>query len=186
MHNFFSKKGYIILAMLFIVVLIIGIAILFYFFKPYSLNYENEILYSSEKYDIDPALIASVINAESGFDTNCKSNAGALGLMQIMPTTAVWLASSMNIGYNKIQLYDPAYNIQMGTFYLSYLFNKFEELTTVLASYNAGEGNVQLWLLNSKYSTDGKAIETTPFTQTNSYIEKVYKALDYYKNKFVE
>lgn len=179
-----SKQSYIVIAIVLIFVLVFSIAILYYFFKPYSLGYENEIVYASEKYDLEPALIASVINAESGFDANCKSSAGALGLMQIMPTTAVWLAGLMNIGYNKIQLFEPNYNIQMGSFYLSYLFEKFGELTTVLASYNAGEGNVQLWLLNSKYSSNGKEILTTPFSQTNSYIEKVFNGLDYYKEKF--
>lgn len=179
-----TKKSFIFIATGLIVFLLIMIAVLFYFFKPYPIKFKNEIMYASEKYDIQPALIASIINAESKFNSNCTSSKGAVGLMQIMPTTASWLASLMSISFSKIQLYDPFYNVNMGSFYLSYLFKKFNDINTVLASYNAGEGNVRLWLLNSKYSTNGEVLTTTPFSQTNSYIEKVNDGLVYYYEIF--
>lgn len=179
----FNKKKLFFLIIVFAIILIISLLLIFMPFG-YPLKYENEISYVAEKYSVNAEIIAGVIFAESNFNENAVSKKGALGLMQIMPETAVWLSEKMNLTYDEKMIFNPLYNLELGTFYLSYLNNKFENLNAVLAAYNAGEGNVCQWLENREYSTDGKDLITTPFRQTNFYLEKVNKAINYYKEKF--
>jgi len=156
----------------------IAIAVIFLlcFYNPYPLYFREEIEFAGEKYGVSPALVASIIFAESSFRTDAKSNRGAVGLMQLLPSTAEWLCARQGESFSEEMLTNPLYNIELGTYYLSYLFEKFENETAVLAAYNAGEGNVRLWLLNTTYSADGEGLTTTPYKETNEYIKKVKKA----------
>jgi soluble lytic murein transglycosylase len=90
----------------------------------------------------------------------------------------------MGILYDENMLFNSLYNLELGTYYISYLKKKFDNLNAVLAAYNAGEGNVSEWLENSQYSSNGKDLITTPFKQTNSYLQKVNNAMEYYITKF--
>lgn len=122
-------------------------------------------------YGVDPYLVLAVMKAESGFRPKAMSSRGAVGLMQILPETASYVCELY--GFEEADLTDEAYNVKVGTAYLSYLFGKFEERTTVLAAYNAGEGNVSAWLRNEEYSKDGKTLDYIPFTETRSYTKKI-------------
>ena len=156
-----------------------------YFYVLYPLKYVNEIETAGFIYNVDPALIASVINEESSFDNLCESPSGAIGLMQIMPSTAEWLAVRMGIDdYEKNKLYNAEFNINMGTFYLRYLLDRFDDEYTSLCAYNAGEGLVRLWLKESEYSSNSVNLDTTPYSTTNIYAEKVLKNIDRYKTRF--
>lgn len=180
LKNVYANNKIVVWGIMGVFLLFILATFFIVFIKPYPLKYVDEIKSSSQTYNIEKGIIASVIYAESGFYPNSKSNQGAIGLMQILPSTAEFLANLMKIEYSKEMLYEPSYNINMGTFYLKYLLEKFNNLTSALASYNAGEGNVKLWLLSTKYSEDGKEILTTPFPETNHYISKVLTANKYY------
>ncbi|MBO5884200.1 MAG: lytic transglycosylase domain-containing protein [Clostridia bacterium] len=149
----------------------------------YPLKYTESIYNYSIRYNVKPELIASVINSESGFDANVVSQKGAVGLMQLMPTTAQWLAEKLDIDYNKELLSNPDYNINLGTYYLEYLSNKFKDTKVVLCAYNAGEGVVKSWLNNKKYSKDGKTLDSIPYNQTHYYVKKVMTNLDIYLKK---
>lgn len=127
----------------------------------------------------DPLLTIAVIRAESGFRANAVSGAGAVGLMQLMPETAEYVRAMH--GYAKGELTDPAYNILLGSAYLSYLLGKYRDIDTALAAYNAGEGRVSLWLRDEAYSQDGKTILSTPFPETNGYLKKVKKNFKIYR-----
>jgi len=142
-------------------------------FIAFPLRYKNDIRDASAEFGVDAVLIASVILAESRFRTDAVSSKGAVGLMQIMPQTARFIASQMNI--KDFDLRDARTNIFFGTFYLRYLLDKFEDTRTTLMAYNAGEGRVRGWL-------DGaKRLETTPFPETNAYVERVLNAKNFYR-----
>lgn len=108
----------------------------------------------AQKYDVDPALVAAVMETESRFRQGARSPVGARGLMQLMPRTGRWLGAR--------NLYDPAQNVDAGVKYLKYLQGRFDgDLKKTIAAYNAGEGNVK------RYGG------TPPFGETRSYVKKV-------------
>ena len=177
------KKSFVIFVIVCFVLTICVYSYLAYSSIFYPLSYEESIFNYSMQYDIKSEFIASVINAESGFNKNAVSKKGAIGLMQIMPQTAEWISSKMNINYDENMLFSEDYNINLGTYYISYLFSKFEDETVVLCAYNAGEGTVKNWLNNMSYSLDGKTLKIIPYKETNVYVQKVLKSVKIYKNK---
>lgn len=168
----FKKLTKFLFLVLFIVILL-NIKSIFKYF--YSIQYENHIMVYSQRYDVEPHLVAAVIRAESNFKQDAISHKDASGLMQIMPETALWIAKSMKLkNFEVEQSYDPEINIAMGCWYLNYLKNEFDgNIDLVLAAYNGGPGNVQKWLKDSKYSNDGKTLDNIPFEETDKYVKKV-------------
>lgn len=150
----------------------------------YPLRYKQEIETASYVNHIEPELLASLINEESSFDNLRESRAGAIGLMQLMPATAQWLASKMQVDFSVAKLYEPQYNINMGAYYLRYLLDRFGDEYTALCAYNAGEGQVKAWLLSKTYSSGDKVLKTTPYKETNAYVEKVLKNKARYSTRF--
>jgi soluble lytic murein transglycosylase len=95
------------------------------------------------RYGVPPETILAVIRIESGFDVNATSEAGALGLMQVLPSTAEEVARELRMDYpGEEALRDPATNIAIGTYYLTKLLGRFNDLSTALAAYNEGPGRV--------------------------------------------
>lgn len=93
----------------------------------------------SLKYQYDPELILAVIASESSFYNWSRSTMGAIGLMQIMPTTGVSLAKAHNINWmGNITLFDPYLNVKLGTKYLAMMHEEFEDLHLALTAYNYG------------------------------------------------
>lgn len=169
---------------LFYVVLVICVIFIFLFnFYLYPIKYKNEIVKYSAEYNLETALVASIICNESSFDANCVSNKGAVGLMQLMPTTAIWLCGMMNEEYQKEKLYQPEFNIKLGTYYLKYLCDKFQSTDVAVVAYNAGEGNVSAWLKNKEYSKDGKQLSSIPYKESASYLTRVKRAIRIYKDR---
>jgi len=156
--------------------------------KVYPIKYKEIIERYALEYNIPEYIILSVINTESGFDPEAKSDAGAIGLMQMMPETFAWLTSAEHLGenLNPNSLYDPEVSIRYGSYYLRYLFKKFYNWDTVFAAYNGGEGNVMEWLADPEYS-DGKGNLThIPFKETRKYVKKVNKNIKHYKNIYYQ
>jgi len=145
----------------------------------YPNAYDNIIRYECANYGIDYQMTKAIIWTESKYRPNATSRVGAIGLMQILPKTAEWLSNIEGIEFRDLK--DPKTNIKFGVIYLKYLQKKFDSTNTVLAAYNAGEGNVSLWLRDSRYSVDGKIIDKTPFKETNDYIAKVNRTQKIYK-----
>lgn len=136
-----------------------------------------------KEYDVPPHLIAAVIKTESSFDPKAESRAGAKGLMQMMPVTFEWLTGEEHLGefLPQNKLFDPEINIRYGTYYLRYLYDKFQNWDTTLAAYNGGEGNVASWLSNPEYSEGNGSLTYIPFSETRSYIKKVGAAMEIYE-----
>lgn len=149
----------------------------------YPLKFEDEIAVYAEKSGVSAYVIASVVNCESHFKTDVVSSKGAVGLMQIMPSTAMWISERINEEYFDGLLFDAEKNIEYGSFYLAYLIDCFEDLDLALCAYNAGLGRVNSWLSNEEYSSDGKSLQKIPFPETANYLKKVKKNMTYYKNK---
>ncbi|MEL7563842.1 MAG: lytic transglycosylase domain-containing protein [Dehalobacterium sp.] len=148
----------------------------------YPILYPEYVFQYANLYKIDPYLVAAVIRGESRFSHTAESGSGARGLMQIMPDTAEWAAEQLEINFHPEMLFDPEYNIRIGCWYLRRLQNDFGgNLTIVLASYNAGQGNVRNWLDNGVW--DGKLahLEQIPFSETRFYVQKVLRYYDCYR-----
>lgn len=141
----------------------------------YPLPYHDIITFYGRTYNVDPALIAAVIKAESNFDNKAVSERGARGLMQIMPETGSWAAGQAGEpGYNDDLLFDPETNIKLGTWYLSHLEKEFDGSTVLtLAAYNGGVGNVQDWLAGKTLLNPEDSISKIPFPETRYYVRKV-------------
>lgn len=144
----------------------------------YPLGYAEQIADSSARHKVSPFLVAAVINAESGWDAGTRSSAAAVGLMQILPSTAEDLARQGRVDAEKYpldRLSDPAVNIEYGTAYLRYLVNRYHEIETVLAAYNAGLRHADEW--RAKGGDIRSAIE---FPETKHYVLRVMRGKDRY------
>ena len=143
----------------------------------YPVKYKNEINKYSAEYGFERRLIYAVVKTESGFDKDAESGAGASGLMQLMPSTADFIADKTGCGeISGADLFVPEINIKLGCAYLRYLADKFGDKKLALYAYNAGEGNVAAWLINPEYSNDGKSLYKIPFKETEQYYIKVARA----------
>lgn len=154
----------------------------FFLKKAYPCKFNSIVSKYSKQYEVEPELIYAVIKSESNFSKNAKSTAGAIGLMQIMPDTFNWLQTQKKTQTLDVSmLYDPEINIHFGAYFLSNLLKKYNNETTALAAYNAGTGNVDSWLKNHKYSSDGKTLKNIPYPETHAYVKKVLRSRDMYK-----
>lgn len=148
------------------------------------LRHEDIIRQQAKAKNLDPAMVAAVIYQESRFRPR-ESTAGALGLMQLLPDTAHFIAGKTGgTKFTTEDLATPQINIQYGAWYLRWLLDHFDEdEITALAAYNAGIGNVEKWLAESgqTHITD---IDQIPFAETRHYVEKVLKARDQYREEY--
>jgi soluble lytic murein transglycosylase len=136
---------------------------------------------AAEKH-LDPALIAAVIYAETKFDPR-PSSAGAQGLMQILPSTAEFLAHlSGGVGFQPADLAHPAVNIAYGSYYLRYLMNHYEDNEMLaVAAYNAGLTNVDEWVAHARAQGRALIAADIPFPETREYVRRVLSAQRAYR-----
>jgi soluble lytic murein transglycosylase len=126
---------------------------------------------------LDPALIAGVIYAETKFDPR-TSSAGALGLMQILPATANYIAHlSGGVRFTTSDLATPKINVAYGSWYLRYLLDHYEgDEMLAVAAYNAGLANVDGWVAKAKAEGGQLAVRDIPFPETQAYVRRVMRA----------
>lgn len=148
-----------------------------------AVEYEEHIENYAREFSIDPNLLAALIYVESRFNAEIESNKGAVGLMQLMPSTAFWVAEKLKKeDFQLSDLNNPELNIKFGSWYFNYLYQKFEgDLIKALAAYNAGEKNVRIWL-NSGWK--GNIDKKLPFEETDNFVRRVISTKDHYENKF--
>ena len=153
----------------------------------YKTKYIDIINTECLKYEINPTEILSLIKAESNFNPDAVSSKNAIGLMQITLETANWCCEIMNMDYvTKSDLCVPETNIKIGVYYYNYLLDRYNNINTALAAYNAGMGNVDRWLTDEQFSKDGTNITTTPYPETNRYITKINNNIKIYKLLYKE
>jgi soluble lytic murein transglycosylase len=144
----------------------------------YPLRYETIVRAHARNYDLPPALLAAVIYTESKFDADARSDAGAVGLMQLLPDTARGIAARTGGGgFVESDLLDPEINVRYGSWYLRHLLDRYHDVRTALAAYHAGQGNVDDWL------RDGGGIR---FPETRHYVEKVLDARQVYADVYAD
>lgn len=150
----------------------------------YPQKYADIVQTYADTYDVPQTLIYAVIHTESSFRPDAGSDAGASGLMQIMPETLDWLCMRMGRQADFADLSDPDTAIRYGTYFLHLLLEEFGETDTALAAYHAGRGRVGQWLANPAYSADGRTLDTIPYRDTAHYVHKVRRAMDIYDNLY--
>ncbi len=147
----------------------------------YPVLERETLIESSKKYNLDPALLASLIKQESAFNPRATSPVGARGLMQLMPALGGTLASAQKVtGYSDESLYDAAVNIRLGTQHLSGLFNKSSHIERVLAAYNAGESRVAKWIQKAGADDPELFTERIPFVETRDYVRSIVRNRAFY------
>ena len=151
----------------------------------YPLQYRSSILRYSRARHLDPALVAAVIDRESGFRAGSRSSAGAIGLMQLLPATARGIAERTGgVDFRVSDLYHPDTNIRYGTWYLADLVSRYrrdrDPTVLALAAYNAGSANVDRWIAATP---PGRPV-TIRFAVTRSYVAAVLHERDLYRKAY--
>lgn len=144
------------------------------------LKYERLVTKYAEEYSLSVPLVYGVIKTESDFDPTAVSKAGAVGLMQIMPSTYEYLVTLTGEEYDVESLKDPETNIRYGCLQLSRMKNRFGDGKEMLAAYNAGEGKVAGWLQDPALSENGR-LTTIPIAETRAYVERVWNTKQEYE-----
>lgn len=169
------------------VILAAAIAVLGYFVYDRYERYTHPIKYEElvEKYSrqngLDKYLVYAVIKTESGFDPGAVSNVGARGLMQIMEDTFDWVKFKLGDEDTRyLEMYDPDTNIRYGCWLLGYLYKEFGSVEAAMAAYHAGRGQVNEWLSDERYSSDGVHLDDIPISDTAHYVQKIVRARDKY------
>jgi soluble lytic murein transglycosylase len=138
----------------------------------YPLEYREQIFRHAADNGLDPFLVTAIIKVESGFRSDALSPRGAVGLMQLMPQTGVWIAAQRGETYAAEHLLDPETNIRFGAWYLAYLNQEFEDAVIALAAYNGGRGNVRKWLSERTWSGMASDLDQIPFPETRQFVRK--------------
>lgn len=153
----------------------------------YPIQYEGYVYNYSKELEIDPMLTFAIIKTESNFDKNVVSKSGAIGLMQLMESTAKEQAQKLNIEYSKEKLFNPETNLKIGLNYFNTLLDYYNQnYILAFAAYNAGLGNVQKWIDEGIIKKDGSDIENIPFKETNLYVRKIIRNYETYIKLYVE
>lgn len=169
--------------------LVIVIAIITYIADPnwpgrliYPLAHRDIIVEKAEKNSVSPSLVAAIIYQESRFDRRARSEKGAVGLMQLLPSTAEWVASKN--GEETGDLHDPERNIELGTEYLRYLIHKYHDQRLALAAYNGGETNINRVVEERKDRSTSEVIAAIPFRETRDYVRNVTLTQERYQDYY--
>lgn len=135
---------------------------------------------------IEPALALAISRQESEFNPKARSSANAIGLMQLLPGTARDTARRWGISYDVNRLTNPGYNMELGSYFLSGMLDKFGSPPLAIASYNAGPGNVSRWIAANGHPPSDVLgqlnwIESIPFAETRNYVQRVLENLQVYR-----
>jgi soluble lytic murein transglycosylase len=152
----------------------------------YGLYYSDLVIPAAQENNFDPLFLFSVVRQESLFEGFVNSNAGARGLMQIVPTTGAQIASQLAWPFNYVEddLYRPIVNVRFGAHYLANNRTYLDgDLYAMLAAYNGGPGNASAWQELSGPDPD-LYLESVRFEETRNYIRNIYEIFVIYKRLY--
>lgn len=152
------------IATVLLAVVIVFTAVFYYISVGGYKKYQTLITKYANCFSVDSALILATAKTESGFNEKAISKKGAIGLMQLIPSTATFMAN--RLGINDFDLYNAEDNIKLGVAYLRYLIDKFGSEKLAVIGYNCGEGTLKKWI-------DGGLINKIPYKETKDYLKKV-------------
>jgi len=186
LHRTVQRRIVLILLAFVVLIILIASKLLapYYWRLAYPFDYREEVLYYAGMYGVDPFLVAAVIKVESGFNPEARSLKGACGLMQIMPNTGMWAVQQMGLvgEFNEEMLFDPCFNIQVGTWYLAHLKEHFDgRRAVILAAYNGGKGRVEEWLDTGLWDGEMATIDSVPFPETRNFVRRVERIYSRYR-----
>lgn len=148
----------------------------------YPQKYVEYVEKYAEECDLDPLLIYSIIKAESNFNEKAKSNSNAIGLMQVMLSTAREMGEKLEIEeITEEKLYEPETNIKIGVKYFKSLLEKYGNYNMAIIAYNAGMGNLDKWIEQGIIDDEGKNVDNIPFKETKNYVKKILQNYTIYK-----
>ena len=152
----------------------------------YPFPYRDKVEENAARYRVDRFLAISVMKVESNFVESATSKSGAVGLMQIMPETADWIATCLDEEPPSIyQLHNCDTNIKYGIWYLAELEDEFfGNDVLALAAYNAGRGNVHHWMESNGWRKNFSDIDAIPFNETRNYVKKVLYCREKYSELY--
>lgn len=149
--------------------------------------YRGSIVAAGRAAGLNPLLVAAVVRVESGFRPAVRSGRGAVGLMQLLPATAGWLAASGRVALKPPPgtpmdrwLMNPEVNLTYGTAYLRYLLDRYRgNVVLALAAYNSGPGTVRRWVEEGRLNPRHPDAGALPYPETRDFVRRVrrYSAL---------
>ena len=155
----------------------------------YPLAYWPAIKEQAKLRRLDPYYVAGLIRQETVFNATARSHANAYGLMQLLPSTGQSVAKRYSLGGGKLtttDLFNPLFNIQLGTGYLEQMVGEFGRLEYVAAAYNGGPGRVSRWLREFPALEIEDWVESIPISETRLYVQGVYRNMRQYQRLYDE
>lgn len=148
----------------------------------YPITYQKYVEKYAKQNNVDQYMIYAIIKAESNFKPEAKSKSKAIGLMQLMETTAIEMSAlTENQSVTESDLYQPETNIKLGTCYYAYLLKHYKGNNILaLTAYNAGMGNVDTWIKTGVIQSDGSDTQNIPYKETNNYVRKILRDYQMY------
>ena len=145
--------------------------------------YWSDLLANSQKNNLDPYLVASLIRQESEFNAGVISHANAYGLMQLLPSVGKAMAKKESMkGFNPNQLLNSSTNLQLGTLNLKLVLDRFGgQKEYALAAYNAGDTPIRAWLATGDYKDVPEFVESIPYTETRDYVQAILRNREMYR-----
>lgn len=180
-----------------LIICAVGVAVYFLISVPtvqkkflYPFPYRTTVENYSARWHVDKFLAIAVMKVESNFQETAHSQSGAIGLMQIMPETAAWIAYQLGEQPEEIvedikHLHEPETNIRYGTWYLAELEDEFNGNDVLaLAAYNAGRGNVRDWMEQNHWNENFSDVDKIPYAETRDYVKRVLHCREKYSELY--
>ncbi len=143
----------------------------------YPQNYYRQVKNYANQYKNNDALMMAIIREESYFNPEAQSGVGAIGLMQLMPSTAHEIGAKNGIDFNTSYLFNPELNIRLGNLYYSTIRKMLgNKDVSAIAAYNGGIGSVTRWKSTLNYNDTDEFVEQIPYFETKNYVIKVFRS----------